>query len=295
MTENNSTGLVERSNPVAMEGLEFIEYATARPSEFGSVLEKLGFTCIARHRSRAVFLYRQGEMNIIVNADPESLSGTNSGPDDVILSAVAFRVADASKAYKHMVDLGAWPIPTRAGAMELNIPGVHGVSDSIIYLVDRHRELSIYDVDFIYNDNISRHPPAIAGMHFFGIVQYVGPGRMEEWVDFYNQLLGFTPLPFGESFGILPRGTLLQSPCGKFYLQLIGPPDGASYDMEWDECFARLGLGVPDVLSTVKTLQERGIAFEEHSLIHVSEKGALTRMLAGKTHFELVASVRSAS
>jgi len=294
MTENNSN-LAEQSNPVAMEGLEFVEYATARPEEFGAVLEKLGFVRIARHRSREVLLYRQGAMNIIVNADPESLSCTNSGPDDVVLSALAFRVADASQAYRHMVDLGAWPIPTRAGAMELNIPGVHGVSDSILYLVDRHRDFSIYDVDFIYDDAVSPNPPAIAGMHFFGIVQYVGPDRMDEWVDFYYQLLGFTPLPFGESFGILPRGTLLQSPCGKFYLQLIGPPDDTSYDVEWDECFARLGLGVPDVLAAVDTLRQRGIAFEERGLIHVTEKGALTQMLAGRTHFELVASRQSAS
>jgi 4-hydroxyphenylpyruvate dioxygenase len=277
------------NNPVGMEGLEFVEYATARPESFGVVLEKLGFACIAQHRSRHVLLYRQGDMNIIVNADPESLSGTNSEPDEIVLSAVAFRVADARQAYKHMVDLGAWPIPTRAGAMELNIPGIHGVSDSILYLVDRHRDFSIYDVDFIYSQDVPRNPPAHSGMQFFGIAQYVGPNRMEDWIDFYDQLLGFKPLPYGESFGILPSGTLLQSPCGKFYLQLIGPPDETSYDVQWEECFARLALGVPDVLATVDALRQRGIEFEESRSIHVTEKGALTKMLVGKTNFELVA------
>lgn len=290
MTDNASS-LYPGDNPVAMAGLEFVEYATARAAEFGKVLEQMGFAYIAHHRSRQVFLYRQGPMNVIVNADPDMLAGTNSNPDEVVLSGVAFRVADASRAYRHMVDNGAWPIPTRAGAMELNIPGVHGVADSILYLVDRHQDFSIYDVDFIYNEGVSRQPPALAGMHFFGLVQYVGPDRMDEWIDFYYQLLGFTPLPFGESFGILPRGSLLKSPCGQFYLQLIGPPDDdSSYDLQWDEGFARLGFGTPDVPEAVRRLRERGVAFEEGGLIHVTEKGALTRMLLGKTHFELVAS-----
>ena len=290
MTENNSALPSETPNPIAMAGLEFVEYATAQPNEFGAALEKMGFVRIARHRSRNVFLYRQGDMNVIVNADPDSLAGMSSSPGDVTLSAIAFRVADASQAYKHMVDMGAWPIPTRAGAMELNIPGVHGVSDSILYLVDRHHDLSIYDVDFIYDEKVSSQPPAIAGMHFFGVVQYVGPDRMDEWIDFYDQLLGFTPLRHGESFGILPRGTMLQSPCGKFYLQLIAPPEDASYDLQWDECFARLGLGVPNVQNAVDILRQRGIAFEDRGQLHVTEKGALTQMLAGKTFFELVAS-----
>lgn len=286
----HSTPPATPANPIGIEGLEFIEYATAAPAELGRTLETMGFSCIARHRSREVLLYRQGAMTIVVNADPEMLSGT-SGEADVVISGIAFRVADARRAYQHMVDLGAWPIPTRAGAMELNIPGVHGVGDSIIYLVDRYRDFSIYDVDFIYREGVSRQPPAVVpGMHLFGLVQYVGPGRMDEWVDFYNQLLGFSLLAPGESFGILPHGCLLQSPCGQFYLQLVGPPDDLSYDLEWDERFARLGFGVPDVAQAVSLLQARGVAFEETGLIHVTEKGALTRMFPGKTHFELVAS-----
>lgn len=291
MTHSHSPATPDAANPIGIEGLEFIEYATASPEELGKTLERMGFSYIAHHRSREVLLYRQGEMTVVVNADPEMLSGTNSQTADVVISGIAFRVADARQAYQHMVELGAWPIPTRAGAMELNIPGVHGVGDSIIYLVDRYRDFSIYDVDFIYREGVSRQPPAVVpGMHLFGLVQYVGPGRMEEWIDFYNQLLGFSPLPPGESFGILPHGSLLKSPCGQFYLQLVGPPDDLSYDLEWDERFARLGLGVRDVAQAVSLLQARGVAFEETGLIHVSEKGALTRMFPGKTHFELVAS-----
>lgn len=277
-------------NPIAMEGVEFVEYATASPDRLGAALEIMGFCRVAKHRSRRVFLYRQGPMTVVVNADPNMLSCADLTGDKVTLSGVAFRVADASRAYKHLVDLGAWPIPTRAGVMELNIPGVHGVGDSIIYLVDRFRNFSIFDVDFVFEDAVDQHPPAIAGMHFFGLVQYVGPDRMEEWTDFYGQLLGFTPLPTGETFGVLPRGRLLRSPCECFYLQLVAPPEDVSYDLEWGERFMRLGIGTPDVLVAVRELQTRGVLFEEGQLVGVTEKGALTRMFPGQMHFELVAS-----
>src|SRR6476659_11141283 len=120
----------EPSNPVGIDGLEFIEYATSKPQEFGALLEKLGFAAVARHRSREVMLYRQGDMNLIVNAH-EAASALP------VLSAFALRVRDAAHAHKHSLDLGAWDMPTRASAMELNIPGNHAVTETFIYFVDR--------------------------------------------------------------------------------------------------------------------------------------------------------------
>src|SRR5262245_51772240 len=136
--------LPEPSNPLGMDGIEFIEYATTQPQAFGAVLQKMGFAAVARHRSREVMLYRQGTMNLIVNAH-EAKAETPA------LSAMAFRVRDAAFAYRHSLELGAWEIPVHASAMELNIPGIHGVADSLIYFVDRYQDFSIYDVDFVFD------------------------------------------------------------------------------------------------------------------------------------------------
>ena len=68
-------------NPIGMDGIEFIEYATSKPQALGQVLEMMGFRPIARHRSREVMLYRQGEVNIIVNAH-HSLHSQSAAPDD---------------------------------------------------------------------------------------------------------------------------------------------------------------------------------------------------------------------
>ena len=291
MTINES--LPEPLNPLGLDGIEFVEYATREPLKFGAVLEMLGFVQVARHRSREVLLYRQGGMNVIVNAEA-GVAGEAAPHAAPALMALALRVRDASYAYRHTVELGAWPIPTRAGAMELNIPGIHAVGESIIYFVDRYQDFSIYDVDFKFLSGVDQHPPAVAGLHFFGVVQAIGAGRTAEWLDFYGHLLGFAPLPQGEYFGILPKGTLLESPCRKFYLQLIEPPQGAE-DIVWDEEWLRLGLGATDVLAATRELRQRGVVFVDREALHTSEKGALTQFYLDGVAFEFVHSHLQAS
>src|SRR4051812_37676663 len=176
--------LPEPSNPLGIDGLEFVEYATSQPQQFGALLQNMGFAAVARHRSREVMLYRQGGMNLIVNAH-EASSATP------LVSAFALRVRDAAYAHKHSLDMGAWDMPTRSSAMELNIPGIHGVADSLIYFVDRYQDFSIYDVDFVF-ERKEKDQPALAGLHWFGVVQTILTDRTADWLDFYQTLFGFT-------------------------------------------------------------------------------------------------------
>ena len=274
--------LPEPVNPLGVDGIEFVEYATSHPQEFGALLQKLGFAAVARHRSREVVLYRQGGMNLIVN------SHQAKAPTPA-LTALALRVRDAAFAHRRSLDLGAWDQPTRAAAMELNIPGIHGVGDSLIYFVDRYEDFSIYDVDFVPLLGSQPHPPALAGLHWFGIVQSILVDRTADWLDFYQTLFGFAVLPRGQYFGVLPKGTLLESPCRKFYLQLIEPPPGSA-DAHWEEGLVRVGLGAPDVPAVTRGLKERGVVFIERGAVQPSEKGALTQVYLGGVTFELVAS-----
>ena len=274
--------LPEPSNPVGMDGIEFIEYATAQPQALGTVLQRMGFMPVAHHRSREVTLYRQGGMNLVVN----SHNAREAAPE---ISAIALRVRDAGQAWAHALALGAWEMPTRASAMELNIPGIHGVGDSLIYFVDRYQDFSIYDVDFVFEKHVDPKPPAIAGLHYFGVVQSIYGERTRDWLDFYRNLFGFSVLPEGKYFGVLPKGTLLESPCHKFYLQLIEPPPGAE-DIHWEEALVRVGLGAPDVPKATQALKDRGVVFVDRGPVQPSDKGALTQVYLGSLTFELVVS-----
>ncbi len=203
----------EPQNPIGIDGIEHIEFATSRPQALGGVLERMGFRLIARHRSREVDLYRQGSMNLVVNAQPADIPRTVNPVERPIISAIALRVRDADAAFRRALDLGAWEIPVRARAIELNIPAIHGVGESLIYFVDRYDEFSIFDIDFRRIPGVDANPPAINGLDYFGIVQYVGVDRTDDWTEFYSQIFGFTPLPDTVRFGIMPKGLLLQSPC----------------------------------------------------------------------------------
>jgi len=277
----------EPQNPLGIDGIEFIEFATSRPQALGGVLETMGFRPIARHRSREVLLYRQGTMNIIVNSQAADVPRTVQPVERPVLSAFAIRVRDADAAFRHALDLGAWEIPARARAMELNIPAIHGVGESLIYLVDRYDEFSIYDIDFRPIPTVDPHPPAIGGLHFFGLVQYVGPDRTADWVAFYSQIFGFTPLPDKVRFGIMPKGLLLESPCRNFFLQLIEPDDNAMF-AAMDEHLQRIGFGTPDVMATVGALEKRGVEFFASDKVHATDRGALTKASLGSVIFELV-------
>ena len=280
--------LPEPSNPLGMDGIEFIEYATSQPQAFGALLRQMGFAAVARHRSREVTLYRQGGMNLIVNSST-SVPGQSEPEVTPSIAAIALRVRDARQAYRHSLDLGAWEIQAHADAMELNIPGIRGVGDSVIYFVDRYQDFSIYEVDFVPLAGTEPQPPAVAGLHWFGVVQAILGDRTRDWLDFYENLFGFTVLPEGQYFGVLPKGTLLESPCHQFYLQLIEPPPGAD-EIHWNEGLVRIGLGAPEVPKAVRALQARGIVFIDRGAVQPSDKGALTQVYLGGLTFELVVS-----
>jgi 4-hydroxyphenylpyruvate dioxygenase len=247
----------------------------------------MGFRPVARHRSREVLLYRQGDMNVIVNAHAGQLPRSVQPGETPVIAAVALRVRDAAAAYRFAIGRGAWVVPTHVEVMELNIPAIHGVGSSRVYFVDRYRDFSIYDVDFTLIPTVEPRPPALAGMHWFGIVQYIGAERMADWTEFYAELFGFRALPDDKRYGILPKGRILQSPCGNFFLQLIEPKPGI-LDVEPDESLQRVGLGVPDVMQAVAALRQRGVGFVESEGVQPNERGALTQSYLGGVMFELV-------
>jgi 4-hydroxyphenylpyruvate dioxygenase len=283
----------DATNPLGLAGIEFVEYATARPQALGQVLERMGFVAVARHRSREVLLYRQGSMNVVVNAHADDARVGALIDGQPVISAVALRVGDAAQALSRCVALGAWEVPSHAQAMELHIPAIHGPGRTRLYFVDRWQDFSIYDVDFVpLSGGMSMpQPPALAGMAYFGIVQYVGAGRTASWLSHHQRLFGFQPIADDQRFGILPKGKVLASPCGGFLWQLVEPEPWMDGD-DTPECLQRVALGVPDVAQAVALLKQRGVHFVEAHHLHPDDRGALTRSDATSVAFELVHQAR---
>jgi 4-hydroxyphenylpyruvate dioxygenase len=277
------------SNPIGLDGIEFIEYATTQPQALGQVLETMGFKPVARHRSREVLLYRQGGINIVVNGNPIDALGASHGKKTPTLSAIALRVRDARAAYEYVLERGAWEVTTHAEVMELNIPAIHGAGGSRIYFVDRYQEFSIFDVDFVPIPTVEQKPAATAGIHFFGIVQYIGLDRSYDWIEFYRELFAAELIPDAQRFGIMPKGKLLRLPAldpkNSFMLQLIEPEVNV---LDSEECLQRIGLGVSDVLGAVQALRRLGVEFVETAGTHTEQRGAISKTYLGSVVFELV-------
>jgi len=276
----------ESGNRLGLAGIEFIEYTTRQPQALGKVLERMGFAAVARHRSREVTLYRQGPMNLIVVAAELS----NTPLHTPMMSAVALRVRDALLAHQRCLELGAWPVPSHAQAMELHIPAILGPGGSRFYFVDRWQgfsAFSIYDIDFNYIGAQHEHPPLLPGMDWFGVVQYIDAQRSQDWQVYFERMFNFERLPDQQRFGIMPKGRILRSPCGTFYWQII-EADPHLERAAHNEYLQRMGIGVADVPRAVQLLQQRSVEFVDASHLHPGDCGALTRCELGSVMFELV-------
>src|SRR3954469_15771452 len=167
MATSDATSLWD--NPLGTDGFEFVEYAAPDPVALGRLFEAMGFVAIARHRAKNVLLYRQGDINFIVNAEPGSFAQAFARVHGPSICAIAFRVKDAAHAYTTAIRNGAWGVEAHPGPMELNIPAIKGIGDSLIYLVDRYASngtgVSIYDIDFVPLPGADQHP-AGAGLTY---------------------------------------------------------------------------------------------------------------------------------
>ncbi|NJM29110.1 MAG: 4-hydroxyphenylpyruvate dioxygenase [Rhizobiales bacterium] len=256
-------------NPMGTDGFEFVEYTHPDPHALDALFRKLGFSPAARHRSKDVMLYRQGGINFIVNREKNSYAQAFAEKHGPSAPAMAFRVADARKAYERALSLGAKPAQTQAGPMELNIPAIEGIGELHIYLVDRYgAKGSIYDVDFEW---LSEPDPAPAGAGLYYIdhlTHNVHRGNMNPWAEFYEKLFSFKEIRFfaieGKLTGLMSRA--MTSPCGKIRIPINESADDKSQIEEYlrkyhGEGIQHIAMGSRDLYASIETLERNGVTF----------------------------------
>ncbi|MBK6492669.1 MAG: 4-hydroxyphenylpyruvate dioxygenase [Sphingomonadales bacterium] len=214
-------------NPLGLDGFEFIEFCAPEKGLLEPVFEKLGFTRIARHRSKDVDLWRQGEINLIANYEPRSPAAYFAAEHGPSACGMGFRVRNAKLAYDQAVARGAEPVETRTGPMELRLPAIRGIGGAIIYLIDRYGPgspgaLSIYDIDFEYLPAVDRHPVGAGFKLIDHLTHNVYGGRMDHWAKFYERVFNFREIRYfdikGEYTGLTSRA--MTAPDGKIRIPL---------------------------------------------------------------------------
>jgi len=197
-------------NPMGLMGFEFVEFASPTPGVIEPVFEMLGFTRVADHRSKDVALYRQGDINFIVNREPRSVAWYFAAEHGPSACGMAFRVRDSHLAYQRALELGAQPMQMRAGPMELNLPAIKGIGGAPLYLIDRFGDgKSIYDIDFNFVEGVDRHPAGHGLKVIDHLTHNVYRGRMSYWSGFYERIFNFREIRYfdikGEYTGLTSR------------------------------------------------------------------------------------------
>jgi 4-hydroxyphenylpyruvate dioxygenase len=269
-------------NPMGTDGFEFIEYAAPDPAAMGALFERMGFRAVAKHRHKQVTLYRQGGINFILNAEPDSFAQRFARQHGPSICAIAFRVQDAKLAYERAIDLGAFGYAGKAGPGELNIPAIKGIGDSLIYLVDRWRgkngakpgdigNIGFYDVDFEPLPGVAAEEalnPHGNGLTYIDhLTHNVHRGRMKEWADFYERLFNFREIRYfdieGQVTGV--KSKAMTSPCGKIRIPINEEGNETAGQIQeyldrYDgEGIQHIALGSSDLPATVDAMRAKGV------------------------------------
>jgi 4-hydroxyphenylpyruvate dioxygenase len=268
-------------NPMGTDGFEFIEYAAPDPAALGKLFETMGFSAVARHRHKNVTLYRQGGVNFIINAEPDSFAQRFARLHGPSICAIAFRVRDAAQAYMRALELGAWGFDSKSGPMELNIPAIKGIGDSLIYFVDRWRgknaaapggigDINIYDVDFEPIAGTQPSPTGCGLAYIDHLTHNVHRGRMKEWAEYYERLFNFREVRYFDIEGKLTglKSKAMTSPCGKIRIPINESSDDKSQIVEYldeyrGEGIQHVALATDDIYATVRAMKQNGVAFQD--------------------------------
>jgi 4-hydroxyphenylpyruvate dioxygenase len=258
-------------NPIGTDGFEFVEYTAPDVQKLSGFFEQMGFRAVGKHRSKNVTLYRQGDTNFVVNAEPGSHSAQFAKAHGPSACAMAFRVKDAAFAYKKLLELGAKPFQSQVGPMELNIPAIEGIGGSAIYLVDRYGDRSIYDVDFVPTDPSKGFAHEGAGLSYIDHVTHnVFRGNMDKWGSFYEKLFNFREIRYFDIEGKLTglKSRAMTSPDGNIRIPINESSDDKSQIHEYleeyqGEGIQHIALATDRIYDAVESLRTTGIEFQD--------------------------------
>ncbi|WP_028081612.1 4-hydroxyphenylpyruvate dioxygenase [Solimonas soli] len=259
-------------NPLGTDGFEFVEFTApgaAGIAQLHALFEMMGFTAVAKHRRKDVTLFRQGDINFLVNATPYTHFEQFARAHGPSACAMGWRVKDAVSAHAHALAQGAVAFDTRPGLMELNLPAVYGIGNSVLYLVDRYgAEHSIYDVDFRFFDGVDRAPKGVGLTAIDHLTHNVSRGNMDTWAGFYERIANFREIRYfdieGKQTGLVSRA--MTSPCGKIRIPINESSDDKSQIEEFireyrGEGIQHIALAADDIYATVSALRARGVQF----------------------------------
>lgn len=252
-------------NPVGLDGIEFVEFASTSNKNLEPVFTSFGFEKIGRHKAKAVDLYRQGDINFLYNHDPKSFASSFCELHGPCISSMGWRVKNASKAFETAVSRGAKPYSGDRSKLVSDAPAIYGIGDSLIYFIDQYGSTNIYD------DNYNLTKKDVKGKGYIRVdhlTNNVPKGEMQKWCDFYEKIFNFKEKRFfdikGQKTGLISK--VMVSPGQKICIPINEPTEGKSQIQEYIDEYKgsgiqHLALLTPDIISSIDMTRKDGIDF----------------------------------
>jgi 4-hydroxyphenylpyruvate dioxygenase len=258
-----------QDNPLGIDGFEFVEFAAPDAALLHSLFRHMGFSAIARHRERKVTLYRQGDINFLVNEEPDSFAADFARAHGPSACGFAIRVADAARARAVAIDRGAEALSNKPATLPVRTPVIEGIGGAVLYLVDRYGERgSVYDADFEYVEGVDRNPAGF-GMTFIDhLTHNVYQGNMDKWAGFYERIFNFREIRYfdikGAQTGLVSRA--MTAPDGMVRIPINEATDDKSQIAEYldqynGEGIQHIALFTDEIYDTVESLRAEGLEF----------------------------------
>jgi 4-hydroxyphenylpyruvate dioxygenase len=261
--------VITAENPMGTDGFEFVEYAHPEPEKLHALFKLMGFAPVARHKTKNIAVYRQGDVNYLVNEAPATHGFDFVAAHGPCAPSMAFRVVDAERACRRARSLGAEPADALSAQKTLDVPAIRGIGGSLLYFVDRYgAKGSAYDLEFDWLGEKNPRPQGAGLFYLDHLTHNVQRGRMDVWTSFYAKLFNFRQIRFfdieGRASGLFSRA--LTSPDGKIRIPINEDAGDSGQIEEYlhvyrGEGIQHIACGVEDIYRTVERLRADGLPF----------------------------------
>lgn len=251
-------------NPAGTDGFEFVEFAHPDPEELRTLFAKMGYVHVANHKTKAIELWKQGDITYVLNAQPDSFAARFVEEHGPCAPSMAWRVVDAQKAFDHAVSKGAKPYEGDDKTMD--VPAIVGIGGSLIYFIDQYFDTSPYNVEFDWIENA--HPEGVGFYYLDHLTHNVHQGNMDVWFRFYGEIFNFKEIRFfdieGKYTALYSRA--LTSPCGRIRIPINEDRSENGQIVEYlkrykGEGIQHIAVGARDIYSAVDAIADKGLKF----------------------------------
>ena len=264
---HTAVAVIDDNNPAGTDGFEFVEFAHPQPEQLDQLFQRMGYTPVARHKRLNIVLYRQGNINYLLNAEPDCHAARFVAEKGPCAPSMAWRVVDAQHTLQRALALGATEYT--GDNKSLDAPAVYGIGDSLLYFIDTYAEKgSCYDNEYEWLTEADPTPEGVGFYYLDHLTHNVYRGNMDTWYRFYATTFNFKEIRFfdieGKLTGLTSRA--LTSPCGKIRIPINESSDDKSQIEEYlqqykGEGIQHIAVGSDDIYRSTDLIAGRGLEF----------------------------------